>query len=82
MYTQEEDHLDYIYIYRTQYQYVVYSTRRVGVHESREGLVFLEEVGELLMLTLLEPQSRFGDKPVKFHEVCPQNGTAVLTGFI
>ena len=29
-------------------------------------------------LTLLEPQSRFGDKPLKFQVVCPQNGTAVL----
>ena len=31
-------------------------------------------------LTLLEPQSRFGGKPVKFQIVCPQNGTAVLEG--
>ena len=31
-------------------------------------------------LTPLEPQSRFGDKPVKFQVVCPQNGTAVLKG--
>ena len=31
-------------------------------------------------LTLLEPQSRFGDKLVKFRIVCPQNGTAVLKG--
>ena len=29
---------------------------------------------------LLEPQSRFGDKPVKFQVVRPQNGTAVLRG--
>ena len=29
-------------------------------------------------LILLEPQSRFGDKPVKFQVVCPQNETAVL----
>ena len=33
-------------------------------------------------LTLLEPQSRFGDKPLKFQVVCPQNGTAVLEGLI
>ena len=33
-----------------------------------------------LLLTLLEPQSRFGDKAVKFQVVCPQNGTAVLKG--
>ena len=32
------------------------------------------------MLTLLEPQSRFGDKAVRFQAVCPQNGTAVLRG--
>ena len=31
-------------------------------------------------LTLLEPQSRFGEKPLKFQVVCPQNGTAVLNG--
>ena len=30
--------------------------------------------------TPLEPQSRFGDKPLKFQVVCPQNGTAVLQG--
>ena len=32
------------------------------------------------VLTLLEPQPRFGDKPLKFQVVCPQNGTAVLKG--
>ena len=32
------------------------------------------------VLTLLEPQSRFGGKPVKFQVVCPQNGTAALKG--
>ena len=31
-------------------------------------------------LTLLEPQSRFGDNTLKFQVVCPQNGTAVLKG--
>ena len=30
--------------------------------------------------TLLEPQSHFGDRPVKFQVVCPQNRTAVLKG--
>ena len=30
--------------------------------------------------SLLEPQSRFGDKPLKFQVVCPHNGTAVLKG--
>ena len=30
--------------------------------------------------TLLDPQSRFGDKPLKFQVICPQNGTAVLKG--
>ena len=34
----------------------------------------------LSSLTLLEPQSRFGDKPLKLQVVCPQNGTAVLKG--
>ena len=32
------------------------------------------------VLTHLEPQSRWGDKPLKFQAVCPQNGTAVLKG--
>ena len=32
------------------------------------------------ILTLLEPQFRFGDKPLKFQVVYPQNGTAVLKG--
>ena len=30
------------------------------------------------LLTLLEPQSRLGDKPLKLQETCPQNGPAVL----
>ena len=34
------------------------------------------------LLTLLEPQSRFGGKPLNFQLVCPQNGTAVLKGLI
>ena len=33
-------------------------------------------------LTLLEPQSRSGDKPVKFQVVLSPNGTAVLKGLI
>ena len=33
-------------------------------------------------LTLLEPQSRFGDKRLKFQVFCPQNGTAVLKGLM
>ena len=31
-------------------------------------------------LTLLEPQSRCGDKPFNFQVLCTQNGTAVLKG--
>ena len=31
---------------------------------------------EPFFLTFLEPQSRFGDNPLKFQVVCPQNGTA------
>ena len=31
-------------------------------------------------LTLLEPQSRFGDKSLGVRLVCPQIGTAVLKG--
>ena len=36
--------------------------------------------GYIAGLTPLEPQSRCGDKPLKFQVVCPQNGTAVLEG--
>ena len=32
------------------------------------------------VLTLSEPQSRFGDKPLRFQVVFPQNGTAALKG--
>ena len=32
------------------------------------------------LLTIVEPQSSFGDKTHKFQAVCPQNGTAVLKG--
>ena len=32
------------------------------------------------MLTVVEPLSHFGDKPVKLSVICPQNGTAVLEG--
>ena len=32
------------------------------------------------VLTLLEPQSRSGDNPVKFQVVLSPNGTAVLKG--
>ena len=31
-------------------------------------------------LNLLELQSHFGDNPVKFQVLCPQNGAAVLKG--
>ena len=34
----------------------------------------------LLLLTLLEPQSRYGDNRLKLQVVCPPNGTAVLKG--
>ena len=34
----------------------------------------------MLVLTPLAPQSRFGDKTLKFQGVCLQNGTAVLKG--
>ena len=35
---------------------------------------------ETALITLLEPQSRFGGKPLKLQAVCPQTGTAVLKG--
>ena len=36
--------------------------------------------GLLVLHFPLEPQSRFGDKPLKFQVVCPPNGTSVLKG--
>ena len=33
-------------------------------------------------VTLLELQYRFGDNPLKFQVVYPQNGTSVLKGLI
>ena len=36
----------------------------------------------IVLLTPLEPQSRSGDKPVKFKVVLSPNGTAVLKGLI
>ena len=49
---------------------------------SGRGSLSAEEGADLAKRdsTLLEPQSRFGDKPVKFQVVFPQNGTAVLKG--
>ena len=44
--------------------------------------VFGRHAFPFLCLTLLEPQFRFRDKPLKFQVVCPQNGTAVLKGLI
>ena len=35
---------------------------------------------DLNLSTLLEPQPRFGDKPLNFQVVCPRNGTAALKG--
>ena len=42
---------------------------------------FVHKIG-LRPLTLLEPQPRLRDKPLKFQVVCPQNGAAVLKGWI
>ena len=44
------------------------------------GVMFGHDKRQYGSLTLLELQSRFGDKPVKFGVICPQNGTAVLKG--
>ena len=66
-----------IYCFRDERSY---STPMSPTHEPvrfRPGIrAMRSEVG----LTLLEPQSRFGNKPLKFQAVCPQNGTAVLKG--
>ena len=50
-------------------------------HRSRtQSLQFKSRGARMAALTLLEPRFRFGDKPLKFQLVCPQNGTAVLKG--
>ena len=36
--------------------------------------------GVTKLFSALEPQSRLGDKPVKFQVVCAQNGATVLKG--
>ena len=48
------------------------------IEESARTPVALNARTRYQVLTLLEPQSRFGDKPLKLQVVCPQNGTAVL----
>ena len=55
------------------------------VMQSRFGDEHLELIGVigtavLEGLTLLEPQSRFGNKLLGIRVVCPQNGTAFLKG--
>ena len=40
------------------------------------------ELQRQLLLTLVEPQSRVGDKRLKFQVVSPQDGTSVLKGLI
>ena len=46
--------------------------------------IFCTSASTLLFwpLTLLEPQSAFGETLLKFQVVCPQNGTAVPKGLI
>ena len=41
---------------------------------------FLWELCALFKTPFLEPQSRFGDKPLTFQVICPQNWTEVLNG--
>ena len=49
---------------------------------SRTYYVWIVTYVLLYYLTPLAPQSRFGDNPLKFKVICPQNGTAVLKGLI
>ena len=63
--------------------YLVYLSYRCGVWFGAvdKSLVRARSKSQDL-LAPLEPQSRFGDKPVKLYVICPQNGTAVLKGVI
>ena len=56
------------------------AVHRVYVHAHH--IVRMLHLGYHTGLTPLEPQSRFGDKPLEISMVCPQNGTAVLKGLI
>ena len=55
---------------------------RVGLQPRLEGTNYIRTryLVQQMYRTLLEPQSRFGDKALKFQVVCPQNGTEVLKG--
>ena len=63
-----------------------FSTTKWGRTEYDEGCVYATCVDEIspkkatifVMRAFLEPQSRFGDKPLKFQVVCPHNGTALI----
>ena len=58
--------------------HVVETTGLVGA-SSRCGFGGIRPTSSLA-LTLLEPQSRLGDKALKLYVSCPRNGAAVLKG--
>ena len=59
-----------------------------GIKQPTESLGVLVITAALLrrwkslVLSSLEPQSRFGGKLLKIRLVCPQNGTAVRKGLV
>ena len=57
-----------------------HSSRQTGSYIPAQSRIILRVYFVLTLSTLLESQSRFGDKPVKFQVVCHRNGTAVLKG--
>ena len=53
----------------------VKNTRTLSMH-----FPLLQWSPSIVVSTLLEPQSCFGDKPLKVEVFCPEDGTAVLKG--
>ena len=56
------------------------SCRLFGSHPprpTRTTIMGSYNAGNIPSLTIIEPQSRFGDKLLEIRVVCPQNGTAV-----
>ena len=67
-----------VVVYRYECVLDIFSTSEK--QEKRQGIRIHTNTYHGTILTLLEPQSRFGDKSLNFQIVCPQNGTGALKG--
>ena len=52
----------------------------LSLNEEKKNATYVAARKHYGVLTLLELQSHFGNKALKFQIVCPRNGTAVLKG--